>query len=459
MYGDRAPVISNATHLYTTLSTDARTVKATITDDNPSGGNAGVAQALLHYVIGTDTTEVAMTNTDDLYSADIPGQTPGTVVTYWVSAKDVMGNETANGAVTYSIFKPVEPVLFVYDDDTFPAGFITPYYWFGVNDSIFAFDTWEGSYGPVTDELLSHYQIVYHVMGGGPVNQPSDIGAIYKSWLDGATADMPLRLFISGQDYGYISGFADTTFAAGAFEYDYLGIETLGPQDINYDGTSDSYKKPYAINAVSGNILTGDIAAYAADSLQLFYSPSDELGFNNWIDNLTPVAGAEVDFTDPNQSDAAVAIHNEGDNWKTVFWTLDPVALDLYDPADTSSSYHWVLTDVGNPLVNVLNWFGAPVTGIADGNEISPMSFTLKQNYPNPFNPTTTIKYSVPNNGKVQLTVFDIQGRKVSTLVNSVVTAGAHTVNFNGAHMASGIYFYQLKAGNTTLIRKMTLVK
>lgn len=85
--------------------------------------------------------------------------------------------------------------------------------------------------------------------------------------------------------------------------------------------------------------------------------------------------------------------------------------------------------------------------------------YHLAQNYPNPFNPVTTIKYTLPRESLVKIEVFDILGRKVTTLVNGRETAGEKVVHFNASRMASGVYFYQLKAGGFVETKKMMLVK
>ena len=83
----------------------------------------------------------------------------------------------------------------------------------------------------------------------------------------------------------------------------------------------------------------------------------------------------------------------------------------------------------------------------------------LSQNYPNPFKPSTNINFTLPATSQVQLTVFNLLGQKVATLVNERRTAGNHTVQFDARSLASGVYFYQLQAGDFTLQRKMTLIK
>jgi fibronectin-binding autotransporter adhesin len=86
-------------------------------------------------------------------------------------------------------------------------------------------------------------------------------------------------------------------------------------------------------------------------------------------------------------------------------------------------------------------------------------TYVLGQNYPNPFNPSTTINYSVPKAGKVELKVYDVLGREVQVLVNDVKPAGAYSIIFNANNLSSGAYFYQMKADGFAQTKKLTLVK
>ncbi|MFC2133412.1 CotH kinase family protein [Bacteroidota bacterium] len=93
-----------------------------------------------------------------------------------------------------------------------------------------------------------------------------------------------------------------------------------------------------------------------------------------------------------------------------------------------------------------------------------PDQYHLYQNYPNPFNPTTNIRYSlsaVRHNGNsiVRLIVYDILGNKITTLVEGIQPEGDYTVEFNAAGLSSGVYFYQIRAGNFIQTRKMVLVR
>ncbi|NUN70754.1 MAG: phosphodiester glycosidase family protein, partial [Bacteroidetes bacterium] len=87
------------------------------------------------------------------------------------------------------------------------------------------------------------------------------------------------------------------------------------------------------------------------------------------------------------------------------------------------------------------------LTGV-DGGHFSPLTFSLEQNYPNPFNPTTTIPFRLPAAARTNLTVYDILGRKISTLLDQEVAAGSHAVTWDSSNVASGIYFYRLSSGN-----------
>ncbi len=88
-----------------------------------------------------------------------------------------------------------------------------------------------------------------------------------------------------------------------------------------------------------------------------------------------------------------------------------------------------------------------------------PLEFSLSQNFPNPFNPTTTIAYTVPKTSLVTIKVYDILGKEVADLVNRELTAGNYKIQFNENNLTSGIYFYELRAGNFSSIKKMILLK
>ena len=98
-------------------------------------------------------------------------------------------------------------------------------------------------------------------------------------------------------------------------------------------------------------------------------------------------------------------------------------------------------------------------TGIDPVSNTTAAEYELSQNYPNPFNPVTSIKFTVPKDGKVSLKIYDILGKLVSTYVDGFLNAGSYNAQFDGSGYASGIYFYTLSTKNFTETKKMHLIK
>ncbi len=115
------------------------------------------------------------------------------------------------------------------------------------------------------------------------------------------------------------------------------------------------------------------------------------------------------------------------------------------------------LTSPAQLMFRALTWFGVPgLVSVEDEIASSlPKEFSLGQNYPNPFNPATSISYTIPQDASVRLTIYNILGQKITTLVDEQISSGFHSVKWNGANdsgtqVASGLYFYRLEAKHTT---------
>ena len=91
--------------------------------------------------------------------------------------------------------------------------------------------------------------------------------------------------------------------------------------------------------------------------------------------------------------------------------------------------------------------------------QIIPKEYSLYQNYPNPFNPTTTIKFDLPKDGLITLEIYDILGRRITTLINENRSAGSYEQTLNASSLASGVYIYKLQAGDFVASKKMILLK
>ena len=103
-------------------------------------------------------------------------------------------------------------------------------------------------------------------------------------------------------------------------------------------------------------------------------------------------------------------------------------------------------------------------TSLSIENGILPKEFVLHQNYPNPFNPVTSLKYDLPKDGLVNITIYDMIGRVVKTLVNGSQTAGFKSVQWNATNdrnepVSAGLYLYTIQAGEFRQTKKMVLLK
>ncbi|HCV42010.1 MAG TPA: hypothetical protein DGH68_00890, partial [Bacteroidetes bacterium] len=99
---------------------------------------------------------------------------------------------------------------------------------------------------------------------------------------------------------------------------------------------------------------------------------------------------------------------------------------------------------------------GTASTGSGQG---VPRDYVLLQNYPNPFNPTTKIQFDLPVGSDVTIAVYNVLGQEIATLVKGHLEAGLHVVDFSGENLTNGVYFYSLKAGDYSDMKKMLLLK
>jgi hypothetical protein len=138
----------------------------------------------------------------------------------------------------------------------------------------------------------------------------------------------------------------------------------------------------------------------------------------------------------------------------------------LYSGLEYGNYYWWRVK-----AFNATGWgefsdVGSIVVVSVEDDNLLPIEFSLEQNYPNPFNPVTTINYSIKERSPVQLVLYDILGRVVEVLVDEEKDAGYYKIDLNAENLASGIYFYKLKAlptgrqaGDFIQTKKMVLLR
>ncbi|MBK8981362.1 MAG: T9SS type A sorting domain-containing protein [Ignavibacteria bacterium] len=113
-------------------------------------------------------------------------------------------------------------------------------------------------------------------------------------------------------------------------------------------------------------------------------------------------------------------------------------------------------TEVTTPANHFIDTATVSINQIS---QIIPSKYELNQNYPNPFNPSTKINFSIPKSGLVSLKIFDISGKEIANLISENLTPGVYEYKFNAANLSSGVYFYILRSGQFTQIRRMMLLK
>lgn len=151
---------------------------------------------------------------------------------------------------------------------------------------------------------------------------------------------------------------------------------------------------------------------------------------------------------------------------------VDEFSWDLAGEEPTDDNWPVFRTNAIHPDGNklVVGSFGAfglqvyegPQVVSAEDDEVLsdvPEGYDLEQNYPNPFNPNTNIEFTIPETQQVSLTVYDVQGREVETLVDEQMQQGSHTVTFEAGDISSGTYIYQLDTGEYQISRQMMFVK
>lgn len=309
--------------------------------------------------------------------------------------------------------------------------------------------------------MLEGYSEILYTSGDLGVNTISngdyqndagdDVGTLL-SWLNQGGKD----LFLTGDDLASDLGQAGTE-TLNLLE-NYLGL-TVVTNDIR--STIDNQVAPL-VRVVPGNpVFAGYLDSWIA------YGGCQAI---NTFDGVRTIGSAQVlaEFTDPSgaggaydYSAATLNIINPGpDQMRVISMPVDLMSI-YTDPAGNSSSH---LPDRADLLHDVLQYFGQ--VAFSDPSPVALPGITFAVgNHPNPFNPSTTIQYSLPRAGHLKLSIFNIRGQLVKTLVNGNRPAGENqTVVWDGTDnlgsaAASGVYFYEARSSGDVRIGKMTLVK
>jgi hypothetical protein len=273
-------------------------------------------------------------------------------------------------------------------------------------------------------------------------------------------------------------------------------VGTIWVQDITNEGQIFNGARSYAKGACVLHMLRGIVGDSTIFDILRAYSDDPDLKYNaatteDFQAVAESVSGQDLDYFFQEW------IYGENEPTYTIGWDKSLVSGDLYDvtlniyqSVNSNPSYFTMPVQVklntslgdtivtlfnnaqtqnfqfqviGNPQSIVFdpgNWILKNNTVVTETEDLTiPLQFSLEQNYPNPFNPSTTIEYTIPQNGFVSLKIFNVLGKEVATLVNGQIDSGKHKVEFNATGLNSGVYFYRIESGSFVDTKKLILLK
>jgi len=270
------------------------------------------------------------------------------------------------------------------------------------------------------------------LLGEGSSAMSNVIKDSIKSYLATGTSINKSKLIMMGEDIGYqldrsTSLYYDSAFCRSMCGFQYVADRPGPVPQRGLVGVAININTADSSNGPSMDVIRRSSSVPAAQTVNLYK-------YRLFTDSMNAVGRLS-----PNYNVATFCFDVEA---------LRP-AFDSPNPFT-----------VKRMLQGALNFVGI-VTGTEGESmtSIIPETFSLSQNYPNPFNPVTVIRYTLTENRNVSLTVFDAVGKEVAKLVNEKKEAGSYSVEFNAGNFASGVYFYQIKAGDFAETKRMVLLK
>jgi len=452
-----APVVTHAPLGDQALVSWPANVSAEITD------NLSVASAEVSYSIngGTGSTFALVNGSGDTWSADFPissgSISEGDVISYSILATDGSsnGNQTVDppsGSHDFTIVASRGLILVIDDDASTqplrvvsekgtyernltksPFGLAADLISNGLND--LGFTSSVESVSSTDPATWDSYNLIIHSSG---INVDPVADATYRAALENwVSSDPSNKLLVEGGEVGYD--------AASTPGYPAFASMVIHTDDWDAD------------NAGPFNLLSSQ-STHPMVTTPNQLPNSFGIDYSNWPseDAVNQIGGAYVLYEPgSNPGLAGIAIYDNDTNVED--------AQIVYIAANYAEFSNQA--DAKLLLENAVSYLLAVPTGIGDDNTTAvPQEYALNANYPNPFNPTTTISYDVRETSNVRVTVFNMLGQEVRTLVNTRQAAGSHEIvwdatNNLGEAVSSGIYLYQLQAGDFVQSRKMVLLK
>ncbi len=289
----------------------------------------------------------------------------------------------------------------------------------------------------------------FTISNGDFANDGGDDVGVLTNWLDLGGKD----IFLTGDELA--SDLAQSGSATLTFMENYMGVTSLGNDVRPLIGNQTTP----LVKVISGNpVFTGNLETWIAyggclqintfDAVQTFGTGQRIAEFDDPNGGSFPYAAATLNIVNPGPTES-----------KVISMPVDLMFV-YTDPAAAGND----LPGRAQLLEDVLAYFGV----VGDPQNVSGVDvpgITFKtSNYPNPFNPSTTIKYSMPKAGHLKLSIYNVRGQLVKTMIDGQVAMGDGQIiwdgtNNQGSSVSSGVYFYEARTGGNVLVQKMALVK
>lgn len=377
---------------------------------------------------------------------------------------------------------PTSGYEYEYDENNYRTKDVSKYYYEGVldysNTTEYEYDadgyrtkvTYSYSYGETTYfDGYEQYNYTTEKPESTPFinisslgDRPNDQGGYIEIALDGllvGSTDINTKYWLvwvkNGENWENIHR---SEYFEGAGSTATVPVYDTKPSDEE-PGADNSFQFMVTIHGAGGAILgaTPSMMGYAEDNIAPAKVNSVSLNSNN-VENTMTFTWDAVNA--PDVDGYHVYLLEDGEyNLENSLGFTNSTNIEINRPAEQGSYEYVVIAVDENRNFGLAS--DPVVASFTTSNELEelPVEFKLAQNYPNPFNPSTNISYSLPEAAEVKLSVYDMLGREVATIVNSRKQAGNHTARFDAGSLSSGIYIYRISAGSFSQTRQMMLIK
>jgi photosystem II stability/assembly factor-like uncharacterized protein len=304
---------------------------------------------------------------------------------------------------------------------------------------------------------LTNLCVLSFTVNGNYLFAGTRYGGVFRSTDNGDSWTAVNSGLTNLQIYALIS--VDNNIFAGTFGN---GVFRSTNNGNNWTAANGGIIDPYITTFISNGskILAGSgNKIYRSSNYGGNWTATTSYGFT-YVTSLVSKRNHIFSGNDVTTGSGVYKTTNNGDTWKDISQGLGTGSVQSLLIA---GNYIYAGTDFHSIWRRDLNEI---ITEVQETQSTLPDKFSLSQNYPNPFNPATTIRYTIPENGKqkmeiglVVLKVNDILGKEVETLVNEKKSPGTYEVTFDGSRLSSGIYFYTLAAGDFKETKKSVLLK